>query len=300
MKIGKEEGSLRKFNPVEVVGDVLRTLARKPALLLPFLIPVMLYIINVSVEWVIVSRLHDIELPAVLTWFPDLLFGGGHDYLGLYYAWNYLMLVASFFAAIIVSAWAIQSYWAYIRMGEVSMTESLKKGITYATKMLGARMIAILILLIPLYMVQAIWIISMGRFLGPDEYFRFGRLAGIPVSIYYHAISVFFIFIYQAIIVEKEGALGSLKRSLKVVIGNYWRVLLIYIIPLLLGFPFIVLGSMIPRGDSSFTVEGELLSYWLPLVIGLLLAPVVLYSLTRAYILSVKGHEIERYGCVRR
>ena len=286
----REENRIGKFHPAGVITEVIRSLGRKPILLLPFLVPVLVTIADMAGDWIIINLLHDIELPKILTWFSDLLYRGDNDYLGLYYTWNALTLIVSFFTGIIVSAWAIQSYWSYFRLGDFSLSASLKKGLGFFPKLLGARLLVVLILLIPGNLVQLVMYVMMIRMLGSvDEYLRYMRACGIPISIYMIAVSAFFVFIFQAVMIEKKGVIGSLKGSFKVAGKNYGRVVAIMSIPLLAAIPFILVGIMAWDGIGSGNHLYNTLSYWIPSILGLLLAPVVFYSLTHAYILSVKG-----------
>jgi hypothetical protein len=286
---GRED--IRKFTLGSVIPPVLRTLVKKPKLFLPFLIPALLTILSGLVQYVIIAHLDDIELPWIAGSISRSLYGEGYDWIGLLRLWTFSMMFVSLLAGIIISAWAIQSYWTYYRMGDLSLVYCFKKGMRYFYKMLGARILVFLILLIPLMIPQIIWNIFIAQLLEPSDYIYWGYFTGIPVALYSIALSVPFIFIFHSIIIEKTRVIGSLKRSVKVAWKNYWKLFIIILIPYLL---YSLLGLVIiislRIGLWPNFISG-IWSYLIPGINGFIIHvvgySVLGYSLTRAYILSI-------------
>ncbi len=278
--------SIRKIGFKEIVPPVFGDIKKKPKLLIPFVISfVIIFFINL-INAIVSSQF----APGIFGYQNDLGIGILDDYFSfmwLSYLWSLIVFIIVIMTTIIFSAWSIINYWTYIRTGDFSLKRTFKKTFRYFWKMVGASMLAALILYIPIHLPQIIIFKLVISDLGSDFILRWPYEISMVWKLWTLALTSIFVFIHHAIIIEKEGVIGSLKRSFRVLTKNYLLVFFLLITPLLLAIPFMVLGQLLYSTEEPMFTVSNLIRAVIPYFLAIILGPIVTLSIIRTFILSV-------------
>lgn len=284
--------NISKVRFKDTVPTVTRSLIRYPKLLIPFLVPILLWCVNKGVRILMSNYCRDVDLPKWLRAPGELIIGAGPDYWVLIVYWQFFEMLIGFFIGIFLAGWIINSYWTYWRKGRVKMLVSLKESKKFYLKMIAANIIVGLILFIPINLVGFLVLIMIARWSGVQDYIFVRSYASLPWVFTATMVTVLFSFKYHGIIIEKRKVLSSIKRSVKVCLRNYWLYLFIVLIPTLLIRPFVILGWFSMSGPLREFFIPHILVGVIPLIGGWILAPIISYSMTRGFILSTQRQKV--------
>ena len=285
----KRNYNIRKITLKESGPPIFRDIRRKPKLLVPFLLSIVIFFIVNVVSALVFSRfIHS----GVLEYRADLGSDALDGIIGLpwiFYIWSFILFVTFLVIEIIFSAWSIINYWTYIRVGDFSLSRSFKRTFRYFWKMLGAGILAALILYIPIRLPYYLLNLLLAGPLGSRFYLDWSYEISMGFSIWSLFVNTIFVFIFHAIIIEKENVIGSLKRSYHTAMRNYWLLLFYRITPWLLVLPLMVLGILLYGPVDQGSVVGiSIVKGLIPSLIRMAVWPIISLILIRSFILSVK------------
>jgi len=280
---------IRKIKFKEVVPPVFSDLRKKPKLLVPFVIS---FFINLlfSITFTL-FRIRLIRSGYYTT--QDVIGIRVVDEImriaGFYYLGSILFWFISITMMVLFSGWYIISYWTYITKGDFSLGSSFKKVFRYFRKMLLASLLVGILLAIPINLPSFIFHRFIWDSLSMDGFggYYMPNIVAMIWRLWKILLMTFFVFIHHAIIMEKKKVIDSLKRSFRVSTKNFWKVLVVRVVPSLITFPFILSGVYFFDSSGSIGTSYYLLIGLIPFIISVILYPIVTLIIIRIYVFSI-------------
>ncbi|MFW3145865.1 MAG: hypothetical protein ACMUIE_03535 [Thermoplasmatota archaeon] len=265
------------FDPRMIIRDVIATLVRKPKLFVPLLLPLLVSVIS-EVGWRVIFHFYGYE---------DEIFGLEDGIVYLIIGWSALTALIGVLIGLIASAWAIKTYHIYHLHRRVELLKGLKYGMRFLWRMALVRLVVFLMLLIPITIpvnVMNLMIIgTMGTKNYSIWYYLFPR---VPMQLITMMVMVFFAYIYQAVIIGRAGVFGSIKWSFIAARKNYIQTFVIMLLPILFTLPFLVLDLLLWTTGVRSSILRSFLNGWIPGILGFAASAVVIYSLTKGFLVS--------------